>query len=89
MLIYIFQNCYSYYYHNTLVLLWFRLPPWANQWLLGAILVSMLLHCFILYVPWAALLFSVEPLDAEAWLAVLCLSFPVIVIDELLKVATR
>ena len=66
-----------------------RLPPWANKWLLGAIALSMLLHCFILYVPWAALLFSVEPLDSRQWLAVLCLSFPVILIDELLKLATR
>lgn len=66
-----------------------RLPPWANKWLLGAIALSMLLHCFILYVPWAAVLFSVAPLSAEEWLAILCLSFPVVIVDELLKIATR
>jgi len=49
----------------------------------------MLLHCFILYVPWAALLFSVDPLDREEWVAVLIFSFPVILIDELLKAVTR
>ena len=26
-------------------------PPWANLWLVGAIVVSMLLHCAILYAP--------------------------------------
>lgn len=49
----------------------------------------MALHSFILYVPWAALLFSVTPLDREEWAAILCLSFPVIILDEVLKVATR
>ena len=66
-----------------------RMPPWANRWLLAAIGLSMALHSFILYVPWAALLFSVTPLDREEWAAILCLSFPVIILDEVLKVATR
>lgn len=65
------------------------MPPWANKWLLGGITLSMILHCFILYLPWAALLFSVEPLDKEEWMAVLIFSFPVILIDEVLKAATR
>lgn len=60
-----------------------------NRWLLGAIGLSMLLHCFILYVPAAALLFSVEPLDGEEWLAVVLLSFPVIIVDEALKAVSR
>jgi Ca2+-transporting ATPase len=27
------------------------MPPWANPWLLVAIVVSISLHCLILYVP--------------------------------------
>ncbi|CAL8471661.1 g11203 [Coccomyxa elongata] len=66
-----------------------QLPPWSNLWLLGAIALSMALHCFILYVPPAALMFSVTPLSAAEWGAVVWLSFPVILVDEFLKYLTR
>lgn len=66
-----------------------QLPPWRNLWLLGAIALSMALHCFILYVPAAAVMFSVTPLSATEWWAVLWLSFPVILVDEFLKYLTR
>ncbi|KAK9918863.1 hypothetical protein WJX75_007624 [Coccomyxa subellipsoidea] len=66
-----------------------QLPPWRNLWLLGAIALSMVLHCFILYVPPAALIFSVTPLSAAEWGAVIWLSFPVILVDEFLKYLTR
>lgn len=59
------------------------------MWLLGAIALSMALHCFILYVPPAAAMFSVTALNASEWLAVLWLSFPVILVDEVLKYITR
>ena len=36
-------------------------PPWSNNWLTGAIVISMALHCLILYVPWLAATFSVAP----------------------------
>ena len=66
-----------------------QLPPWGNLWLLGSIALSMALHAFILYVPPAAAMFSVTPLNASEWLAVLWLSFPVILVDEVLKYITR
>ncbi|CAL5220117.1 g2070 [Coccomyxa viridis] len=66
-----------------------QLPPWSNPWLLGSIALSMALHCFILYVPPAAAMFSVTALNASEWLAVLWLSFPVILVDEVLKYITR
>lgn len=47
------------------------------------------LHAFILYVPGAALLFSVVPLSARDWRAVLLLSAPVILLDEVLKLLSR
>lgn len=66
-----------------------QLPPWTNPWLLGAIALSLALHAFILYVPPAAALFSVVPLSGAEWGAVVWLSFPVILVDEVLKYLTR
>eukprot|EP00850_Spirogloea_muscicola_P005663 SM000026S08912 [mRNA] locus=s26:447090:456715:+ [translate_table: standard] len=65
------------------------LPPWSNPWLLAAITVSMLLHFLILYVPLLALMFSVKPLGWAEWRAVLLLSSPVILVDEVLKFFSR
>ena len=64
-------------------------PPWSNKWLLGAIFISMALHAMILYVPWMNTTFSVSYLSWQEWKAVLWLSFPVIVCDEILKALTR
>lgn len=49
----------------------------------------MLLHFTILYTPWLALLFSVTSLSWPAWRVILLLSFPVIIVDELLKLFSR
>ncbi|CAI5525923.1 unnamed protein product [Closterium sp. Naga37s-1] len=65
------------------------LPPWSNLWLLAAITLSMILHFLILYVPALAVLFSVGPLSWPEWHAVLVFSFPVIIVDEILKVFSR
>jgi Ca2+ transporting ATPase len=64
-------------------------PPWSNPWLVGAITISMALHCVILYVPWLATTFSVAPLTYQEWRAVLWFSFPVILVDEVLKLISR
>ncbi|CAI5993407.1 unnamed protein product [Closterium sp. NIES-65] len=65
------------------------LPPWSNLWLLAAITLSMILHFLILYIPALAVLFSVGPLSWPEWRAVLLFSFPVIIVDEILKVFSR
>jgi len=62
-----------------------RLPLWKNMYLIGAITLSMALHFLILYVPFLAEIFVIAPLNWDEWMAVLALSFPVIVIDEVLK----
>ena len=64
-------------------------PPWSNNWLIGAIVISMALHCLILYVPWLAATFTVAPLNYLEWRAVINFSFPVIIVDEILKFITR
>jgi len=66
-----------------------QMPPWANPWLLLAMLVSFGLHFVILYVPVLASVFSIVPLTFNDWMLVLAFSFPVILIDEVLKLVGR
>ncbi|WVQ73814.1 potassium/sodium efflux P-type ATPase, fungal-type [Cryptococcus sp. DSM 104548] len=63
----------------------FVLPIWANPYLVGSIVLSMALHFMILYVPFFRDMFRITALNREEWMAVLVISFPVIVIDEVLK----
>ncbi|KAK2391836.1 Calcium-transporting ATPase 3, endoplasmic reticulum-type [Trifolium repens] len=65
------------------------IPPWSNLWLVGSIILTMLLHILILYVRPLSVLFSVTPLSWADWMAVLYLSLPVIMIDEVLKFFSR
>lgn len=65
------------------------IPPWSNMWLVVSIILTMLLHVLILYVHPLSILFSVTPLSWAEWTVVLYLSFPVIIIDEVLKFFSR
>lgn len=65
------------------------IPPWSNLWLVASIVLTMLLHILILYVAPLSILFSVTPLSWAEWTVVLYLSFPVILIDEVLKFFSR
>jgi len=64
------------------------LPLWKNSFLVAAISLSMLLHVAILYIPFFTALFSITPLNWTEWRAVLLISAPVILIDEVLKFVT-
>ncbi|XP_058222026.1 calcium-transporting ATPase 3, endoplasmic reticulum-type isoform X1 [Rhododendron vialii] len=65
------------------------IPPWSNLWLVGSIVLTMLLHILVLYVGPLSSLFSVTPLSWAEWTVVLYISFPVIIIDEILKFFSR
>ncbi|KAJ1654916.1 hypothetical protein IWQ61_005237 [Dispira simplex] len=65
------------------------LPLWSNMYLVYAIILSMALHMMILYVPFFSTLFSILPLNLAEWQAVLWISFPVIILDEVLKWVSR
>ncbi|EDQ90051.1 uncharacterized protein MONBRDRAFT_7291 [Monosiga brevicollis MX1] len=67
----------------------FVMPPWRNWLLIAADLLSLGLHFMILYVPFLASLFQLQPLNTEEWLWVLYLSVPVLIIDEILKLVAR
>lgn len=55
------------------------------MYLIGAITLSMAIHFAILYVPVLSALFQVTALNPAEWTAVIAISFPVILIDEVLK----
>ncbi|KAL3313582.1 Sarcoplasmic/endoplasmic reticulum calcium ATPase 2, partial [Cichlidogyrus casuarinus] len=65
------------------------MPPWSNIWLVGAMVLSMGLHFFILHFDFMASVFQITPLTLEEWIAVCKMSFPVLVIDEALKLMAR
>ncbi|KAK4559876.1 hypothetical protein RGQ29_008884 [Quercus rubra] len=65
------------------------IPPWSNLWLVASIILTMIFHVLILYVHPLSVLFSVTPLSWAEWRLVLYLSFPVIIIDEVLKFFSR
>jgi Ca2+-transporting ATPase len=65
------------------------MPPWCNLYVCLAIFVSMSIHCIILYIPVLADIFSIVPMTAEDWVLVWLFSFPVILIDEILKFVGR
>ncbi|OQD70059.1 hypothetical protein PENDEC_c027G02976 [Penicillium decumbens] len=60
-----------------------------NPMLVYAITLSMALHFAILYIPFLQSLFAILPLDWTEWKAVLAISAPVILIDEILKFFER
>ncbi|KAJ1566787.1 hypothetical protein HK405_008405, partial [Cladochytrium tenue] len=60
-----------------------------NVYLVLAIALSMALHFAILYVPFLASIFAIVPLSLAEWYGVLAISAPVLVVDELLKLASR
>ena len=61
----------------------------SNLWLWAAIFVSMALHALILYVPFLMKIFSTVELDFKDWILVIVFSFPVVIIEEILKYISR
>lgn len=57
--------------------------------LIYAITLSMVLHFALLYIPFLQGLFAIVPLDWNEWRAVLVISAPVVLIDEVLKGVER
>ncbi|UNI15153.1 hypothetical protein JDV02_001716 [Purpureocillium takamizusanense] len=65
------------------------LPLWKNMMLVYAIALSMALHFALLYTPFLQSLFAILPLNWTEWKAVLLISAPVILVDEVLKFFER
>lgn len=67
----------------------FVVPIWKNLYLCAAMTMSFGLHFAILYIPILNTIFEVDPLDIWELFLVLCWSFPVVIIDEVLKWFSR
>jgi Ca2+ transporting ATPase len=65
------------------------MPPWTNVWLISAMALSMTLHFVVLYVDILSTVFSVCPLSLVEWIAVMKMSLPVLLLDEVLKFIAR
>ncbi|XP_076364267.1 calcium-transporting ATPase sarcoplasmic/endoplasmic reticulum type-like isoform X2 [Tachypleus tridentatus] len=65
------------------------MPPWTNLWLMSAIALSMTLHFMILYIDILSTIFSVCPLTFDEWMAVMKISVPVLILDEIMKFIAR
>ena len=65
------------------------MPPFKNMWLILAIFCSMTIHCLILYIPFFNRIFGIVPLDLSEWILVIIFSFPVVLLDELIKLYVR
>ena len=66
-----------------------NMPPYKNVWLMLAIFGSVFLHCSILYIPFFNEIFGITPLDLNEWTLVIIFSFPVIIIEEIIKLFVR
>ncbi|KAJ1946089.1 hypothetical protein GGF37_001362 [Kickxella alabastrina] len=66
-----------------------EVPLWRNPSLLGAVTLSFALHFAILYIPFFNTVFSVVPLGWIEWRAILLISAPIILVDEVLKLYSR
>uniref|UniRef100_A0A7S0FYL1 P-type Ca(2+) transporter n=1 Tax=Pyrodinium bahamense TaxID=73915 RepID=A0A7S0FYL1_9DINO len=62
-----------------------QMPPWTNPWLVLACCGSMAVHFVIISIPFLSKIFAVCSLDWHDWTLVMAFSFPVILIDEVLK----
>ncbi|VDL17143.1 unnamed protein product [Hymenolepis diminuta] len=65
------------------------MPPGKNKWLLAAVALSMVQHLAILSIPFFANIFQIQPLNLVEWAVVLKISFPVLLLDETMKMLSR
>jgi Ca2+ transporting ATPase len=63
----------------------FVMPPWKNGYLIISVIMSLLINIAIIYIPPAAFIFNVAPLSSQEWMAVLVFSFPILLLEEILK----
>lgn len=63
--------------------------PLVNPYLIAATFSSTLLHAMIVYVPFFNNIFSIYVMTPYEWGLVVAFAFPVILIDEVLKVFAR
>jgi len=66
-----------------------QVGPQKNPWLIIGVIVPFTLNLCIIYIPALENSFGLVPLSVQDWLHVLMWSLPIIMIDELQKIASR
>ncbi len=67
----------------------FKVGIFSNIYLWIAIIFSTLVHCLIIYIASLRNIFGTVSLGLKEWIAILVLSLPVILIEEILKYLSR
>ena len=67
----------------------FVVSPTRNPYLIFSVILSMAIHCVILYVPFLNVIFNVYPISLHEWMIVFAASLPVLILDEILKFIGR
>ena len=62
-----------------------RVQPWQNPWLIPGVLLPLALHLLVIYWSPLANIFGMSPLSASEWKVVAMFSFPVVILEEVLK----
>lgn len=66
-----------------------RVHPWRNPSLLVGVTIPYLIHLCIMYIPALSQILGISPLSKNEWKTVLLLSFPMLIIEEILKLIGR
>jgi Ca2+-transporting ATPase len=62
-----------------------RVQPWQNPWLIPGVLLPLALHLLVIYWSPLANIFGMSPLSTNEWKVVAMFSFPVVILEEVLK----
>ncbi len=81
-LIFVFQ-CRSE--HHSI----FEIGFLTNKYLVAAVLVSGIMHMFVVYHPWFRLIFQTIPLSLDDWVLVFCFSVASLVFDTVARIVNR
>lgn len=67
----------------------FTIGLFSNKWLIAATMLVLLLQFAIVYVPFMQYIFKTVPLSLSDWIIVACVTFPIVVIEEIRKCISR
>ena len=81
-LIFVFQ-CRSEY-HSI-----FDIGIFTNKYLVAAVMISGVMHMFVIYHPWFQLIFQTISLSFDDWMLILCFSAASLVFDTVIRIVNR
>ncbi len=67
----------------------FTIGLFSNKWLVAATMLVLSLQFVVVYVPFMQYLFKTTPLSASDWALIVCVTFPILVIEEIRKLISR